>query len=157
MSGIEGAKVEVYREVVKPEALVAEGVTDERGFFRTTLPPARYIIITTWVDEEGVTREIRKEEELTATTQLVVNLPAPRIVRITEKVSLVPLARLKESIAEQVSLVPEARLAESIAEQVSVKVPPKVTVSESISESVNLVPIVSISESIGESVLVAVG
>jgi len=79
MSGIEGAEVKIYQEVEKPEALVAEGVTDERGFFRVSLPPAKYIIVVTWIDEEGIGRTIRKEEELTATTELMVNLPAPEI------------------------------------------------------------------------------
>jgi len=83
MSGIEGAEVKIYREVEKPEALVAEGLTDERGFFKKTLPPAKYIIVVTWVDEEGVKREIRKIEELISSTELMVNLPKPVIAKIT--------------------------------------------------------------------------
>jgi len=106
MSGIEGAKVEIYYEKIAPEQLVEVGYTDEKGFYRTRLRGGHYFFVVTWTDPEGVERRVTKEETLMETTQVIVNLPARVLLPMCVPVEFEPTVVLAPIESEVYHTIP---------------------------------------------------
>jgi len=146
MVWLKGARVQLWKE----EKLIAEGYTDEKGYFATVVPAGRYRILITY-DEK---LRLEWEQDIPIETKFAVKLQK-YWEAMTLPVQAIPYVAVQTCVGVPVGVAPEVSIVTMFFPCISIA--PTVSIQTLMKEPISVTPVVKVKSVVSKSASWRVG